>query len=116
MNTNAKGAKLERRARDLFKENSAAFIVRAAGSFGPVDLVLFYEGTISTLPFVKFVQVKSNKWPSEVEFNLLAKMSKTFRAEALVVRYDDGIKIPKIKSHPWPAEGVWTDFVFVGKK
>ncbi len=115
MNTNAKGAKLERRTRDLVKQKGAAFVIRAAGSFGPVDLIAFRE--IETLsdnasPNVSFYQVKANKWPSAVEFSVLATMSEKLNANVYAFRYNDGIKKPLVKAHYPQSDGVWSDFDF----
>lgn len=114
MNTNAKGAKLERRTRDLLKQKGAAFVVRAAGSFGPVDLVAFREIRESeeTKTNISFVQVKANKWPSPVEFSVLATMSEKLNANSYAFRYNDGIKKPEIKVHFPYSDGVWADFDF----
>lgn len=115
MNTNAKGAKLERRTRDLLKQKGAAFVVRAAGSFGPVDLVAFSEVEIENRgkkTNVSLVQVKANKWPSPVEFTVLGAMSEKLNANSYAFRYNDGIKKPEIKVHFPHSDGIWSDFNF----
>lgn len=61
MNAKRKGNRNERRTRDWYLDKGATYVVKAGGSLGLYDLVVFW------VHHVDFVQVKTNRWPSPRE-------------------------------------------------
>ena len=68
----AKGSRRERHVRDVLLDTGWA-VTRAAGSMGLWDLVAIRRNVAPDeyLPFVRLVQVKSNRWPKRPEMDAL---------------------------------------------
>ena len=90
MNTNAKGARLERRTRKILEERGYK-VTRAGGSFGVWDLVAIGQFN------VVLIQVKANRWPIRAELRIM----EAFPAPALVSkeiwRWDDRVRQPRMR-------------------
>jgi Holliday junction resolvase len=54
-----RGADFERKVKQALEANGAVYVVRAAGSHGPADLIAFYDWD-GWRPSVEFVQAKRN--------------------------------------------------------
>ena len=76
VNTKAKGARNERRARALL-ESSGYTVIRAGASLGLFDLVAFGRSDIA------LVQVKSNRGPGAAELARLAAFDKDRKSTRL---------------------------------
>ena len=96
MNTKAKGALQERRARDVLV--SQGFVVtKSSGSLGTWDLVAINQCDPDLdirlfMPLVRLIQVKSNRWPRSGEMEELRESARVhplpwFSCE--IWRYDD---------------------------
>lgn len=90
MNNAAKGRRNEYRSIEIL-EAAGYWCVRSAASKGPVDLV-----GIGTTGMV-LVQVKSNKWPSEVEMEALSNMPTPDNCRVMIHRWRDRQKLPDVK-------------------
>lgn len=70
INTKSKGARNERKAMKLL-EATGWYCVRAAGSFGLFDIVAVHP----VIPYVRCIQVKTNKKPSKGEIELIKEFT-----------------------------------------
>jgi Holliday junction resolvase len=99
VNTKSKGNRQERRCRDWLKTYGFKSC-KAGASLGTWDLISVNKDA------VLLVQVKSNRWPRSKEMVEMQEFDAPWGAHKLVVRYDDGVKAPKVKQ--WlRASDVW---------
>ena len=90
LNTNAKGARLERRTRDRL-ELVQYQVTRAGGSLGAWDLIAI--GALDVL----LVQVKANIWPGPLEREKMERFPQPPCVQKQIWRWDDRVREPRIK-------------------
>lgn len=90
MNANAKGARNERRSRDIL-EATGYVVTRAGGSLGVWDLI-----GIGSTDFV-LVQVKTRDWPGTVEMETLRAFVCPENCKRLVHRWRKGERRPDVR-------------------
>jgi hypothetical protein len=92
MNSKVKGARSERKARDLLKGLGYDLVIKAGGSLGVFDLI----GLSSEYDDVLLVQVKTNRRPGSKEMDLLRSflVPKFCRKELWI--FKDYQRIPEI--------------------
>ena len=92
MNAKAKGARIERRARDyMLNQQKALAVIKAGGSFGVFDLIALGKC------YVTLVQVKTNRWPGQAEMRRIRDFPNLPYATKLILRFNDGQKHPQIR-------------------
>ena len=90
MNSNAKGARNERRSRDLLEVAGYA-VTRAAGSMGAWDLI-----GVSSADVV-LVQVKTRDWPGSAEMETLEGFPAPANCRKLLHRWRHRQRLPDVK-------------------
>lgn len=90
MNTKAKGARNERRSRQLLEAEGYA-CTRAAASLGVFDIIGIGGRD------VVLVQVKSNAWPGTVEVEAMQEFPAPANARKLVHRWRDRQGTPDVR-------------------
>ena len=92
MNRKAKGARSERRARDILKDLGYDLVIKAGGSLGVFDLI----GLSCEYDHAILLQIKTNRRPGKFEMDLLRffQVPKFCRKELWV--FKDRVKSPEI--------------------